>query len=50
MVIISRERKDALVHKFAQQFNVPHHVALAYLISEEWDYFDAAKSYRADNK
>ena len=50
MITISRERKNALVHEFAQQFNVSHHVALAYLISEEWDYFSAATSYRADNK
>ena len=50
MTIISRERKDALVHEFAMQFNISHHVALAYLISEEWDYFAAATSYRVDNK
>ena len=47
--MLTQDQKSQLVAAFAEKFTIPHHEALAYLVSEEWDYFDACYSYMADH-
>ena len=47
--MLTQDRKSQLVAEFAEKFNISHAIALAYLVSEEWDYFDACHFYKADH-